>query len=88
MQTISAASKYDGLKRCETLTNEYSLHEDFLLLASYCEKAAKAAYLLEHASPTDEEAKKRSKNALHEAFGRIENMICLIEGYEGAKKDD
>lgn len=88
MQTISAASKYDGLNRCETLTNKYALHEDFLLLASFCENAAKTAYLLEHASPTDEEAKKRSKNALREAFGRIENMICLIEGYEGAKKDD
>lgn len=88
MQTVSAASNYDQFTRIETRTDKYALHEDFLLLASYCEKAAKAAYLLEHASPTDEEAKKRSENALREAFGRIENMIYLIEGYEGAKKDD
>lgn len=88
MQTISAASKYDGLKRCETLTNEYALHEDFLLLASFCENAAKAAYLLEHASPTDQEVKGRSENALREAFGKIKDMIWLIEGYEGAEKHD
>ena len=88
MKTVYASSSYNRFTRSETRTDEFALHEDFLLLASYCEKAAKAAYLLEHASPTDEEAKKRSENALREAFGRIENMIWLIEGYEGAKKDD
>lgn len=82
MKLISTDSEYSTLKRCETRTEEYELHEDFLLLASLCEAAAKAAYLLEHTSFKDEKSKERSVEALREVFGRLKKQYEQVGGYD------
>ena len=82
MKTVYASSSYNGFTRRETRTDEFALHEDFLLLASLCEAAAKAAYLLEHTSFKDEESKERSVEALREVFGRLKNQYYQIDGYD------
>lgn len=82
MKTVYASSSYNGLTRSETRTDKFALHEDFLILASLCEAAAKAAYLLEHTSFKDEESREQSVEALREIFGRLKNQYYQIDGYD------
>ena len=82
MKTVYASSSYNGFTRSETRTDEFALHEDFLLLSSLCEAAAKTAYLLEHTSFKDEESREQSVEALREIFGRLKNQYYQIDGYD------
>lgn len=81
MKVLETKHDYDRLKRRELRQEEYELHEDLLLLASFSEAAAKAAYFLERSTYAEQAVQDKYRDALKAALERMRSKYLQIDGY-------
>lgn len=89
MKTIDSTSKYNGIARTESRVEEYTLYEDFLLLARQAEEAAKAAYAYTRATAeANAQVKSTAERDLIQNYVLIVNKLAQIDAYKNDKNKE
>lgn len=86
MKNLTVSHEFDGFKRLESRTDEYFLHEDYLMLARDCERAARECYIAERTD--DKKQKDEALKRLESINSEIKCRLEIIKGYREEKQND